>query len=402
METVLRAAAVVTAGRVLRPGWVGLDAGRIVAVGGGSPPPARMPDGAGAPPAAGALPAAGETVVACAQDLGDVVLVPGFVDVHCHGGGGGQFGADLDSSLAAIRAHRRSGTTTTLASLVSAPRARLLAEVAALGGLVEDGELAGIHLEGPWLSPAHAGAHDRAALRAPAPEEVDALLASPHVRMVTLAPELDGGLAAVVRIAGAGVVAAIGHTDADGETAMAAVDAGATHATHLFNAMRPLRHRDPGSVPALLSRPEVVLELVADGVHLHPAVPAWLAATLPPGRVAAVTDAMAAAGRGDGDYRLGDLDVTVADGVARVRGTDTLAGGTATSDVLFRAAAGRAPNDADLLRAVDWTATTPARAVRLPDVGAIEPGRRADLVALDAATLAVRGVWRAGNPVPTG
>ncbi|HYN29430.1 MAG TPA: amidohydrolase family protein [Dermatophilaceae bacterium] len=380
MDAVLSAAAVVTPRRVLRPGWVRVAGGRIAQVGEGAPGPTGMPS-------------------ALVTELGATVLVPGFVDMHCHGGGGASFGSESKASLAAARAHRRHGTTTLLASLVSAPRERLLREVAALGELVADGELAGIHLEGPWLSPARCGAHDPAQLRPPTREELDGLLASPHVRMVTLAPELDGGLDAVARIAGAGAVAAVGHTDADGATVMAAVDAGARQATHLFNAMRPLRHRDPGPVPALLSRPEVVLELIVDGVHLDPAIPAWLAATVEPGRVVAVTDAMAGAARGDGRYRLGGLEVTVSGGVARVAGTTTIAGSTATADALFRGVAGRAPSDADLLRAVAWTAGTPSRALGRDDVGALAPGRRADLVALDAGTLSVRRAWRGGEPV---
>ena len=216
----------------------------------------------------------------------------------------------------------------------------MLREVLALGGLVEDGVVDGVHLEGPWLSTLQCGAHDPALLRAPAADEVERLVGHPAVRMVTIAPELPDAIDAVRRITGLGAVAAVGHTDADLAQTRAAIAAGATQATHLFNAMRPLRHRDPGAVLALLEDPGVALEVIRDGVHLDPDVCRWLDATLAPDRLVAVTDAMAAAGAGDGDYPLGGLGVEVADGVARVAGTDTIAGSTATMDRLFRSAAG--------------------------------------------------------------
>ncbi|MGD9955304.1 MAG: N-acetylglucosamine-6-phosphate deacetylase [Candidatus Nanopelagicales bacterium] len=372
MDAVLVAAAVVALDRVHRPGWVQVAGGRIEAVGAGAPPP-------------------GEVV-----DLGDAVLVPGFVDVHCHGGGGASFGEDADASAAAAAAHLAHGTTSVVASLVTGPHDRMLREIASLAALVDDSVIAGIHLEGPWLSHAQCGAHDPQQLRAPALEEVRALVASPAVRMVTLAPELDGGLDAVRAIVDSGAVAAIGHTDADHATARAAIAAGATQATHLFNAMRPLRHRDPGPILALLEDDRVALELVRDGVHLDPDLCAWLDATVPQHRLVAVSDAMAAAGGDDGRYVLGSLDVEVAGGVARIAGTDTIAGSTATADALFRAVAGTAYDDSSLLRAGLQTATNPARALGLAGVGALTPGVGADAVVLDPGALTVRGVLRAG------
>ncbi|MFC7766269.1 N-acetylglucosamine-6-phosphate deacetylase [Leucobacter soli] len=200
----------------------------------------------------------------------------------------------------------------------------------------------GIHLEGPWLSPVRAGAHAPGLLRHPDPRELDALLAAGRgrIRMVTIAPELPGALDAIRRIVDAGAVAAIGHTDADYETTRRAIDAGARVATHLFNAMRPLHHREPGPTLALMEDPRVSVELIADGVHLHPALVDGVRDAVGPDRVLLVTDAMDAAGYADGDYRLGELDVEVRGGIARLAGSDTIAGSTATMDAMFRAAAG--------------------------------------------------------------
>lgn len=373
MSLVLRAAAVVTPDAVLRPGWMQVDGAIIAGVGAGEPP-------------------AGDVV-----DLGDAVLVPGFVDVHCHGGGGASFGEDAEASARAAHAHAAHGTTTLVASLVSGPRERIAREIAALTPLVQDDVLAGVHLEGPWISGHQCGAHDPAQLRPPAPDEVDGLVAHDAVVMVTVAPELDGGLEAVRRIVGHGAVAAVGHTDADVATVRAAVDAGARQATHLFNAMRPLRHRDPGPVLALLEDDRVALELIRDGVHVDDALCAWLDSTLPPGRLIAVTDAMAAAGAGDGRYLLGSLEVEVDGGVARVAGTQTVAGSTATADRLFRAVAGPEPDDADLVRAARQTSVDPARALGRPDRGGLRPGAAADAVVLDPESLEVRRVLRRGR-----
>jgi N-acetylglucosamine-6-phosphate deacetylase len=372
MDAVLTASAVVTPERVLRPGWLRVVGDRIAAVGEGVARDGQV------------------------HDLGDVVLVAGFVDVHCHGGGGAAFGEDVEAGARAAAAHREHGTTSVVASLVTGPSDRILREIASLASLVEDGVIAGVHLEGPWLSHAQCGAHDPAQLHSPDPDEVRALLGNPVVRMVTLAPELDGGLDAIRAVVEAGAVAAVGHTDADLATTRAAIAAGARHATHLFNAMRPLRHRDPGPVLALLEDEGVTLELIRDGVHLDPALCAYLDATVDASRLVAVTDAMAAAGGSDGRYPLGGLEVDVRDGVARIAGTGTIAGSTATADLLFRAAAGASPDDEALVRAGLQTATNPARALGLADVGALEAGRRADAVVLDPATLAVRAVLKSG------
>lgn len=373
MSMILAARQVVTPARILAPGWLLLDGDRIVEVGEGPPPrPADV-------------------------DLGPVTVTPGFVDLHVHGGGGASFDTGTaDAAAVAADAHLAHGTTSMAASLVTDTPGRMADAVRELALLVDDGRLAGIHLEGPWLSPRRSGAHQPGALTHPTPGAVDELLTAGGgaVRMVTLAPELPGGLDAVGRLADAGVLAAIGHTDATYDEARAAIDAGARLGTHLFNAMRPLHHRDPGPVGALLDAP-VDVELIADGVHLHPAVLRTVFAAKP-GRCVLVTDAMAAAGGPDGDYRLGPMAIEVRDGVARLAdgsGSGAIAGSTLTMDAAVRFAVRTA--GLPLLDVVHAASTAPAAAWGMTDVGAIEAGRRADLVVLDDRLEVVR-VMRAG------
>ncbi len=353
--TVLSADKVITPDGVLEPGWVRIGDGRIVAVGRGVPD-----DG---------------------SDAHGSLIVPGFVDVHCHGGGGASFdSADAGECVRAAAFHRERGTTTLVASLVTAAPEDLERRAAVLSELAADGVVAGIHYEGPFLSSARKGAHDPALLRDPDPVTVGRLLRVPHVRMMTVAPELDGGIDALRRVRDAGVIAAVGHTDATYETAREAVGAGARVATHLFNAMRPLNHREPGPILALLEAPDVVVELIGDGVHLHPAVVAHVVRTAGAERVALVTDAIAAAGMTDGDYDLGGLGVEVREGVARLSGGGSIAGSTATAAAVFRRAVRE--SGATLPDAVRMAATTPAMLLGLTDRGAITEGLRADLLVL--------------------
>lgn len=370
--TLIAAGAVVLDGQLCRPGWLRTAGTDIADSGPGAPPgPAdtELPDG---------------------------LLVPGFVDMHCHGGAGLSYPPDpsgTGTTAAATAAgavaafHRRHGTTRTLASLVTAAPATLLDAVRTLAESTGTGVIAGIHLEGPWLSAARCGAHDRHQLRHPDPAEIDALLTAGGgaIRMVTLAPELPGGLDAVRQFVDAGVVVAVGHTDASYEQTRAAIDAGATVATHLFNAMRPVHQREPGPVVALLEDPRITVELIADGVHVHPALIRRVIDSAGPHRVALVTDAMAAAGCDDGRYRLGRQDVEVIAGVARLHGTSTIAGSTTTMDQLFQAAIEHSPLgfDAAVAAAVQLTSTTPARTLRLDDVGSLRAGCRANLVVLN-------------------
>jgi N-acetylglucosamine-6-phosphate deacetylase len=368
--TVLGGRRVVTPERVLAPGWVAVDQGRILEVGTGVRP--------------------GEV-----HDLGPVTLAPGFVDLHCHGGNGHSFSEGADAARQALLTHRRHGTTSTVASLATDTLESLATQIRHLAPLVAAEELVGVHLEGPWLSAAHCGAHDPSLLRDPDPAEVTRLLeAAPGVVvMVTLAAERPGGLEAVQRLVAGGVIAALGHSDAGYEVAQAAIDAGARVATHLFNAARAPHHRDPGLVLALLDRDEVTAELIADGVHLHPAVLRF-AAGRRPGRFVLVTDAMAAAGVGDGDYAFGARHVRVRDGVARLHGTGVLAGSVLTLDAALRHAVQVA--GLDLVDSLTALTRTPADVLGRLDLGRLEPGAVADLVVLDDR-LEVRGVMRRGR-----
>jgi N-acetylglucosamine-6-phosphate deacetylase len=358
-------------GEIGRPGWLATSGGRVVASGAG-PPPGPVD-----------------------RDFPDCTVVPGFVDMHVHGGGGASY-TDAAGIADTAAFHLGHGTTTTLASLVTASPADLIAGVRALAEASRRGTVAGIHLEGPWLSQARCGAHDPTLMRNPDPAEIDAVLTAGEgaIRMVTLAPELPGADAAVRRFLDAGVVVAVGHTDATYEQTQRAVTAGATVGTHLFNAMPPLHHREPGPALALLQDPKVTVELIADGVHVHPALVHEVIRAAGPERVAVVTDAVAAAGCADGEYRLGAVPIDVVSGVARVRGTSTIAGSTATMDRLFRSVAAAG----ELAAAVQMTSATPARALGLERVGSLRAGYDANLVVLDrdlqVAAVMVRGDWR--------
>lgn len=365
---ILTADRLLTPGRTLAPGWVRVESDRITEVGEGSPPA----------PADRALTGS---------------LVPGFIDIHCHGGGGASFTVgDAGQAQQVAVAHLRHGTTSLVASLVTDEVPELERHVRVLGKLVTEGLLAGIHLEGPWLSRDFCGAHEPTLLRPPSPQDVDRLLAAGDgtVRMVTIAPELDGAIDAVRRIHDAGVVVGIGHTDATWEQAREAIDAGATVATHLFNQIRGLHHRHPGPIAALLADERVWVELISDGVHVHPAM-LRLARSAAPERTLLVTDAMGAAAAQDGDYHLGPIHVQVRDGVARTP-SGAIAGSTLTMAGAVRHSVA---SGFTLEQAVDAATRGPAAALGLTDVGRIEAGARADLVVLDE-DLAVTAVMRRG------
>ncbi|MGB3764375.1 MAG: N-acetylglucosamine-6-phosphate deacetylase [Ornithinimicrobium sp.] len=370
------AAEVVTPDGVLRPGWVEVAGERILAVGSGRP--TRTAD----------------------TELPVGTVTAGFVDIHAHGGGGASFTTGkADEAVEVVRFHRHHGTTTLMASLVSAEPEALLRQVDILADLVQEGLLAGVHLEGPWLAPGKRGAHDAHALRDPDPAEIARLLRAGRgaVRMVTLAPERTGGLDAVRQLTEEGVTVAVGHTEADYETTRMAIQAGARVATHLFNAMPPMHHREPGPVLALLEDPRVTLELVADGIHLHPALLARVLATAGTDRVALVTDAMSAAGMSDGRYALGTLDAVVSDGVARLP-SGAIAGSTVNAADLFAAAVGAlAEGPEPLIGASRVTAATPVAALGLTGVGTVAPDQRADLVVLSphhsVLKVMARGRW---------
>jgi N-acetylglucosamine-6-phosphate deacetylase len=323
-------------------------------------------------------------------------IVPGFVDLHVHGGGGHSFTTgDPEAARGAAAFHLSHGTTTMLASLVSSPYQLMLDATHAFAPLVEEGVLGGIHFEGPYLSHARCGAQNPAYLRDPSIEEIEGLIDAGDglVSMMTIAPELPGALDAIKVLAAHGVLAAIGHTDASYEQARAGIEAGASMGTHVFNGMAPPHHRAPGAVFALLGSEEVICELVADGIHLHDGTLHFAATATGPTRAALVTDAIDATGMAPGRYTLGGLDVDVADGAARLVPSGTIAGSTLTMDAALRRAVGAG---LALVDAVTMASTTPARALRRDDIGAIVPGRRADLVELDENLQIVR-VMRAGT-----
>lgn len=366
---ILAAARVFTPDELFSPGWVEVANGRVMAVGGG---PAYR-SGAG-------------TIV----DLGDVTIAPGFVDLHAHGGGGASYTDGAQAATLARAMHLSHGSTSGMASLVTDTVERLADQIRALRPLVDRVDLLGVHLEGPWLAPRYRGAHDPSLLRTPSGEDVDRLLRAGPIAMVTIAPEVPGGLAAICRLVDAGVLVAIGHSDATYAEARTAFAEGARILTHMHNAHRPLHHREPGPAQAALGSPGVILEVIADGVHVRPAVVADILRTRP-GRVALVADAMAAAGAGDGDYRLGPLNAVVRGGVARIGGPDgPIAGSTLTLDRALRWAV-----DSGVEFSVALSAATriPADVIGRGDLGRLTPGARADLVVLDPS-LRVTSVMR--------
>jgi N-acetylglucosamine-6-phosphate deacetylase len=324
--------------------------------------------------------------VGIAGGRGSGIAVPGFVDLHVHGFGGVDFaGADLDGYRRAGEALLASGVTAFRPTFVTAPEDELVAAVHAVPREDVGPRVLGCHLEGPFLSPARLGMHPAAARRDPDAALLERLLAAGPVAHVTLAPELPGALELIGLLRGRGIVAACGHTDATAEFAHAAFAAGATHVTHLFNAMRPFTHRDPGIGGAALVRDDVTVELILDGNHVADEA-AQLALRAAAGRVVLVTDAMAAAGAGDGRWSMGSVPVEVRDGVVR-----TLDGILAGS-VLTMAAALRTlvRLGATLEQAADAAARTPARAAQLDGVGRLAPGCPADVAVLDGELAVTR------------
>ncbi|MFE7812595.1 N-acetylglucosamine-6-phosphate deacetylase [Streptomyces sp. NPDC057433] len=331
-------------------------------------------------------------------DLTGHWLLPGFVDLHNHGGGGASFtSGTVDEVLKGIHTHRLHGTTTLLASTVTGDLGFLTRRAGLLAELAEQGDIAGVHFEGPFISPCRKGAHSEELLRDPDPAEVRKLIdaARGRAKMLTLATELPGGLDSVRLLAEHGVIAAVGHTDATYEQTVAAVDAGATVATHLFNAMPALGHRAPGPVTALLEDERVTVELINDGTHLHPAALRLAFRHAGPARVAFVTDAMDAAGFGDGRYMLGPLEVEVANGVARLVEGGSIAGSTLTLDRALKRAV--TVDGLPVEHAVAALSANPARLLGMDDrIGSLEPGKDADLVVLDA-DFTLKGVMRQGE-----
>jgi N-acetylglucosamine-6-phosphate deacetylase len=361
---------VVTPTRVIEDGEVRIEGDRITAV--GRPRGAKPTDAAW--------------------------ILPGFVDLHVHGGGGHSFTrGDPSDAREAARFHGRHGTTTMLASLVTAPIKALHKSTVDMKPLVEDATIAGLHYEGPYLSATRCGAQNPDHLRDPNPRELARLLDLGGVRMVTVAPELPKALDVIRLLVQRGVIAAIGHTDATYEQTNKGIDAGATVGTHVCNGMRPVHHREPGPVVALLDAPNVVCEQIPDGVHLHDGMLRHAVHTAGPGRIALITDAIDAAGMTDGRYDLGGQAVTVERGVARLERDGAIAGSTLTMAAGLRRTVQSGVSIVDASR---MASGTPAMVLgRYNELGSLAPGKRADLVLLDDE-LTVTGVLRGGGPYP--
>jgi len=349
-------------------------------------------------------------------DAKGAYAAPGFIDIHLHGGGGVEF---MDATPERIRAgcaaHARHGTTTLLpTTLAASPELtlRMIRAVRQAQAATTECTIAGVHLEGPFLALARKGAHDPECLKDPVPDIVDKMLeasgADPAsgklgcIRQITIAPELPHGISAIRQFAAAGVVPAVGHCDADYETAKAGFDAGAGIMTHMFNAMNGLHHREPGPIPAAVEDPRVTIELINDGFHVQDPMVS-LSFRFAPHRTAFVTDAMAATDCPDGAYKLGALDVNVVGGHARLVSNGAIAGSTLLLEVAVRRAVcelGFSPVDA-----VEAATLTPAKAfgfdrpnpVTGAPIGLIAPGFAADFNLADPADWTVEQVWCAGR-----
>lgn len=341
-------------------------------------------------------------------DARDAVLAPGYVDIHAHGGWGASFDDGPEGIGIARACHMAHGTTRQVLSLITNPldvMARGLRAVRELAAARPD--VLGAHLEGPFLAPARKGAHDPGSLALPTPGNVERLLeaADGALRQITIAPELPHALDAIGVLADHGVAPAIGHSDADYDDALRAIDAGATILTHMFNAMNPIRHREPGPIPAAVRDRRVTLELIGDGFHVQDPV-TRLAFDMAPGRIALVTDAMAATDCPDGRYRLGALDVDVVDGHARLASDGAIAGSTLLLETAVRHAIrvlGLSPRTA-----IEAATLIPAAALGLDrpnpvtgaPIGLAAPGHAADLQLIDPADWTAIRVWCAGRPMP--
>ena len=305
----------------------------------------------------------------------DGILIPGFVDIHCHGGGGKYFASLTDSEITQVIAtHRSGGTVAGLASLVTEPIPNLISQIKRLVPFAQRNEIAGIHLEGPYLSHARCGAHDPNLLRTPTIPEVQTLLDAGQgfIKMITIAPELDGALEVIEFLAKSGVIAAIGHSQSDATTAQKAIDRGASVVTHFNNAM-PKVVDGPGTMnAAVLNDLRTSLELILDGEHIATSVVREIFEAAP-NRIVMITDAMSAAGSTDGTYQIANLEVNVKDGIARLASNGTLAGSTLTMAKAFNHALNEI--GISITEAVHAASTLPALILGRSDLGEIAVGK---------------------------
>jgi N-acetylglucosamine-6-phosphate deacetylase len=313
------------------------------------------------------------------QNGGQGLAVPGFVDLQVNGFAGVDFlGADADGYATAGDALLETGVTAYLPTFITSSEDDLATALRAVPDRGHGPRILGVHLEGPFLSPLRLGTHRPGGRRDPDPALLDRLIDAGPVRLMTLAPELPGALELIGLLHVRGITVSLGHSDATAAEANAAFDRGVRTVTHVFNAMRPLLHRDPGIIGAALVRPEVVLQAIVDNVHLDADIVRLLWA-VGAGRLALVTDAIAGASLGDGTYALGDVEVVVADDVVR-REDGVLAGSTLTMPQAVRnlVAAG-----APLEQALGAASTVPARILGVPHLGRLFPGGPADVTVID-------------------
>jgi N-acetylglucosamine-6-phosphate deacetylase len=305
--------------------------------------------------------------------------VPGFVDLQVNGFGGVDFlDADSDGYRRAGEALLETGVTAYLPTLITSPEEQVLAALREVPPAGDDPLILGVHLEGPFLSPRRLGTHLASARRDPDLALLGRLIDGDRVRLMTLAPELPGAGLLIERLLDRGITVSLGHSDATAEQANAAFDLGVGTVTHLFNAMRPFLHRDPGIVGAALARDDVVVQLILDGVHLASET-VRVVSRAAPGRIALVTDSITAAGASDGAYSFGSLDVQVHEGT--VRGPDGVLAGSVLT--MIEAVRNLHALGATLAEAVDAATAVPARVLGLRETGRLDVGLPADIVILD-------------------
>jgi len=366
--TVIKNGTVITPSRTIKNGVVIFEDGKITAVGRESD--VKMPKGARM------IDASGKTVA------------PGFIDIHIHGGEGRDI---MEGSYEAINEIAKfvasHGTAAFLPTTVSASRDDLLKAVGAVKKAMERGtegaEVLGFHLEGPYINPEKRGAHDAEYVRPPSPDEIKELLeaANHTIKIVTLAPEVNGSKELIKELGKLGIVASMGHSNATYREAMKALKLGVTHAAHTFNGMRSFHHREPGIVGAVLVHDELTAELISDNIHVHPVAMKLLTKTKGTNRVVLVTDAIQAAGMPDGKYKLGKQDVIVKKGVCRLESGE-LAGSTLTMDEALRKA--MRSIGIPLGTAIKMATTNPAGAINVgKNKGSLELGKDADIVIID-------------------
>jgi len=336
-----------------------------------------------------------------AEPVDGTIAVPGFIDTHTHGIAGVDFTAELHKALETSKRYALHGVTSALPTTVAAPLEDLLEVCRAVKEIQQEwkpdygARILGVHFEGPYINPKRVGAQNPAHIRSPSIEEAKRLVSKCRgvLKQITMAPEVPGALEAAKVFKEAGVVLSAGHSDATYDEAVKAIEAGFTKASHLFNGMREFHHREPGVVGAFLLDPRTFLEIIADFVHLHPAVVKIVVQLAGFDRVLLVSDSIAAADMSDGEYELWGLKVVVRNSIARLASTGSLAGSTLTLDRAFRnvVSLGFSPLEASIM-----ASTTPARSIGVYGyVGAIERGFRADIVVLDKE-LRVRNVFIEG------